>query len=341
MKTMLVSSERQYEVAIVESWLADLQPLISQRTALAIVPNSIRAQLESQKLPIEVLEVPNGEEQKSLSNYGIVLEELARRRLDRSALLVGVGGGATTDLTGFLAATYLRGIDWIAVPTTVAAMVDAAIGGKTGLNLGAGKNLVGAFHSPNRVIVDLSWLKTLGERDRNAGLAEAVKCGFIADPRILELFESDPTSNLEEIVTRAIAVKARVVSADFKESFERESLNYGHTLGHAIERHSGYSLRHGEAVAIGMMFAAHLSARYSGLALGHVERHERILKKLNLPTTYLGDAWPELYKLMQNDKKRHGSQVRFVTLPEVGTTSRIDAPSEPELAKLYRETIAR
>ena len=341
MKAILVSSERQYEVVLVESWYAELQSLISDRSSLAIIPRSLRSHVESQNLPIEAIEVPDGEEQKSITTYAMVLEELAQRRLDRSAVLVGIGGGATTDLTGFLAATYLRGVDWVAVPTTVAAMVDAAVGGKTGLNLGNGKNLVGAFNSPNRVIVDLSWLKTLGERDRNAGLAEAVKCGFIADPKILELFESGVTSNLEEIITRAISVKARVVSADFKENFEREALNYGHTLGHAIERHSRYSLRHGEAVAVGMVFAAHLSARFSGLAVDQVERQERILKELNLPTTYMSDAWPDLYELMQIDKKRRGSQVRFVTVPEVGTTSRIDAPSEAELAKLYRETIAR
>lgn len=341
MKTIPVSSERQYEVAIVDSWLAELEPLISERGALAIIPSSLRSHVFLQNLPFEIIEVPEGEQQKSITTYAMVLEELARRRLDRSALLIGIGGGATTDLTGFIAATYLRGIDWVVVPTTIAAMVDAAIGGKTGLNLDNGKNLVGAFNSPQRVIVDLSWLKTLNERDRSAGLAEAVKCGFIADPKILQLFEAGVDANLEEIISRAIAVKARVVSADFKESFEREVLNYGHTLGHAIERHSGYSLRHGEAVAIGMVFAAHLSARFSGLALDQVERHERILSGLNLPTSYLPDAWPELYELLQVDKKRRGSKVRFVTVPEIGTTSRIDAPSEPELAALYRETIAR
>lgn len=341
MRTITVSSERLYEVAIVSSWSEDLRRSIGERNALLITPRSLRSQVESQELPFEILEVPEGEEQKSINRYGDTLEEIAGRRLDRSAVLVGIGGGATTDLAGFLAATYLRGIEWLAVPTTVAGMVDAAIGGKTGLNLAGGKNLVGSFHSPSRVIVDLAWLETLPDRDRSAGLAEAVKCGFIADPKILELFESGAAANLEEIIARAIAVKARVVSVDFKESFEREALNFGHTLGHAIERHSKYALRHGEAVSIGMIFAAHLSARFSGIGVDQIERLTRILKDLHLPTSYPGSAWDELYELMQVDKKRRGSQLRFVTVSALGSTSRIDAPSGSELASIYHETIGR
>jgi len=341
MRSIPVSSERDYEVVICQSWASELSSVIGDQRAIAIVPQRLASQVAACLSNLEIIEAPEGEDQKSLSFYGRALGELSSRRLDRSAVLIGIGGGATTDLTGFLAATYLRGIDWIAIPTTVAGMVDAAIGGKTGLNLDTGKNLVGAFHSPKRVIIDIDWLRTLEPRDRNAGLAEAVKCGFISDPTILDLIEDDLTNNLAEIVARAIAVKARIVSADFRESFAREALNYGHTLGHAIERHSGYSLRHGEAISLGMIFAAHLSAQYSGLEGADVSRHVQVLSNLGLPTQYPAGAWNELFELLQVDKKRRGSKVRFVTLPRIGATDRLESPSQAELAEIYFDSIAR
>ena len=170
-----------------------------------------------------------------------------------------------TDLAGFVAASWLRGIDWIAVPTTLAGMVDAAIGGKTGINTNAAKNLVGAFHSPVAVIVDTKWLRSLSRRDFAAGLAEVVKCGFIRDPEILFLLQGHNLDSVianenltRNLISRAVTVKADVVNQDFKESDLREILNYGHTFGHAVEKHSGYQLRHGECVSIGMAFMAHL-----------------------------------------------------------------------------------
>ncbi|NCZ58199.1 MAG: hypothetical protein EBY75_07885, partial [Actinobacteria bacterium] len=189
--------------------------------------------------------LPDGELQKDASTYIRVLEEVSQTSLNRTGVLIGIGGGATTDLTGFVAATYLRGIEWIAVPTSLAGMVDAAVGGKTGINLRTGKNLAGVFHSPAKVIVNIGFLKTLSDRDLRAGMAEVAKCGFISDLKILDLIREDWQANIPELVSRSIAVKAQVVSRDFKESFEREILNYGHTLGHAIEKHSNYAMRHG------------------------------------------------------------------------------------------------
>jgi 3-dehydroquinate synthase len=215
-------------------------------------------------------------------------------------------------------------------------MVDAAIGGKTGINLSKGKNLVGSFHSPRKVIVDTNLLNSLTQRDINAGLAESIKAGFIGDERILELIEKDSARNLPEIIERSIRVKAKVVSKDFKESDEREILNYGHTLGHAIEKHSKYKLRHGEAISIGLGFAAKLSNKISGLSDELARRHFVILNSLNLPTTYERSAWPKLYEFMGRDKKRKDGLIRFVTLKDIGKSDRISAP-ESTLSALYRE----
>jgi 3-dehydroquinate synthase len=236
----------------------------------------------------------------------------------------------------------LRGIDWIAVPTTVAGMVDAAIGGKTGINSDYGKNLIGAFHSPRKVLIDTSWLKTLSDRDFAAGLAEVVKCGFIVDAQILDLLKGKNLSAIrsdvalvQDLITRSVAVKAHVVASDFKESFGREVLNYGHTLGHAIEIHSKYSLRHGEAVSIGLVFAAQLAGVKGLLDSETIAAHEQILNGIGLPTKYPSDSWQHLYPLLALDKKSRGHQLRFVALSGVGKTLRIEDANESELRTAY------
>lgn len=287
-----------------------------------------------------IIELPDGEDQKSGSVYLQSLEELAAARFTRSCVVVGIGGGATTDLAGFVAATFLRGVEWLAIPTSLAAMVDAAIGGKTGINLKAGKNLAGAFHSPSRVIIDSSFLNSLSPRDIKAGLAEVAKCGFIADPKILNLISQGWNSNLPELIRRAVEVKAKVVSSDFRESFEREILNYGHTLGHAIERHSKYELRHGECVAIGMIYAGSLSERYSGLAHEEARLHRSIVESLELPTRYVANAWPDLYEFMSRDKKNR-SHLRFVTLSSLGRPVRLENPDPVILKEIYLDEIGR
>ncbi|NDC51725.1 MAG: 3-dehydroquinate synthase [Actinobacteria bacterium] len=336
MNTISVAAERTYNVTLDCSWEAQLP---HQRELVFLVPESLRNIAGDSLKDFDLIFLPDGENQKTITNYAGVLEELAKRNLGRDGVLVGLGGGATTDLTGFVAATYLRGIDWIAVPTTVAGMVDAAIGGKTGINLQAGKNLAGAFHSPISVLIDYTWLKTLPQRDINAGLAEAVKCGFIADPTILELFQSNVEANIKQIVSRAVSVKANVVSQDFKESFHREILNYGHTLGHAIEWDSGYELRHGEAISIGMVYAAALSAKYSNLPGDVVTLHQEILQSLELPITYSSGAWSRLYETMLVDKKARNNQIRFVLLESIGSCRRGEGISEEELRKIYLEMI--
>lgn len=321
MKEIKVASEREYAVTFPSSWQERFESITSSRNFVVLAPESLSTSIAKVVDSKHLIMTKDGESQKTLSSYGEILKKFGELGLDRRSVVIGIGGGATTDLAGFVAATFLRGVDWVAIPTTVAGMVDAAIGGKTGINLPAGKNLVGSFHSPAEVVVDLRWLETLSERDARAGLAEAVKCGFIAKPRILELIPHWKNS-LREIIELSIEVKALVVSRDFKESYEREILNYGHTLGHAIERHADYSLRHGEAISIGMCFAAELSRRLLGLNDDVVQLHNELLECLALPTSYSADAFDSLYGFMQSDKKRGAEGIRFVTLDSIGSTKR-------------------
>ena len=242
---------------------------------------------------------------------GFCWQILGQSDFTRTDAIVNVGGGAVTDVGGFVAATWLRGIQYINIPTTVLGMIDAAVGGKTAINTSEGKNLVGAFHSPSAVLIDTDTLQTLPENELFTGLAEAVKCGFIADPAILDLIESHPREELarhdspvlREVIERAVRVKAAVVSEDFKESGRREILNYGHTLAHAIERNERYQWRHGAAVGAGMVFAAELSAMLRSLDSAVVDRHRSVLSKLGLPVGYRGDRWPQLLETMRRDKK--------------------------------------
>ncbi len=285
--------------------------------------------------------LPDAEAAKTIDVTASLWARLGQAGFTRSDLVICVGGGATTDLGGFVAATWLRGVPVIQVPTTVLGMVDAAVGGKTGINTAEGKNLVGAFHPPHSVWCDLSLLTSLPDRDVAAGLAEVVKCGFIRDATILELIEHDPTAALDvsgsvmgELVHRAVQVKADVVSQDLKEASLREILNYGHTLGHAIEQVERYRWRHGDAVAVGMVYAAEL-ARGAGLIDGAlVARHRRILGSLGLPTAYEGD-WNGLLEAMRRDKKTRGATLRFVALEDVGRTTRLEGPSDEALRAAY------
>jgi 3-dehydroquinate synthase len=288
--------------------------------------------------------IPDGEEGKSPDVLLKLWNWLATAGFTRSDLVVGIGGGAITDIAGFAAATYLRGIDWIAVPTSVAGSVDAAIGGKTGANLDYGKNLVGSFHSPLAVLIDTTWFETLSDRDFAAGLAEVVKCGFIRDEQILHLLQNRDLTAVRkdkslvlELVRRAVKVKADVVGGDFRESFDREILNYGHTFGHAVEKHSKYSLRHGECVSIGMAYMAHLQSAL-GLITDEVrDLHFNLLSRLNLPITYSAGDWPELRALMSMDKKSRGKVLRFVTISEIGKTDRIADVAQVDLVSAYEK----
>jgi 3-dehydroquinate synthase len=312
------------------------QPTLTEST------ESLRSVLEFNGAGAYRIEVPDAEDCKTLSVAGFCWDVLGTVGLDRTGTVVGLGGGAVTDLAGFVAANWLRGVRVVQVPTTLLAMVDAAVGGKTGINTDAGKNLVGAFHEPATVLVDLAYLQTLPRAELVAGMAEVIKAGFIADPVILERIEADPAAALdptgtvlEELVARAIQVKADVVAADLRESHLREVLNYGHTLGHALERREGYRWRHGAAVSVGMVFAAELARLAGRLDDATVQRHRRLLSSIGLPTSYDADALPELLEGMRNDKKTRSGVLRFVVLDDLAKPGRLEDPDPELLAAAY------
>ena len=346
MKVIQVDAERSYSVFIDTNWKDSLQDLFEGRERVAVFFS------ESMKMSIPQFEcgdteffyfpVPDSEGAKSTKVLMQVWDWLGAAGFTRTDLIIGIGGGAVTDFSGFAAASWLRGLDWVAVPTTVAGMVDAAVGGKTGINSDYGKNLIGAFHSPIAVIVDSRWLETLSDRDFAAGLAEVVKTGFISDFKILEIMDGKSLSEIRqssaltiELVERSIAVKAKVVSGDFKESFDREILNYGHTFGHAVELHSKYALRHGESVSIGLVFIAELLFELGLIDSDLVKMHRRLLENLNLPISYKDGVWPDLLAHMRMDKKSRGNILRFVGITGIGKTQRVEAPPESALLKAY------
>lgn len=341
-----------YDVHVGRGLLEQVPDLIPERARRVVIIHQpslreVAAELREQLLAGNgreafLAEVPDGEEAKTAQVAGFLWGVCGQAEIGRHDLVIGMGGGAATDLAGFVAASWLRGVDVLQVPTTVAAMVDAAVGGKTGINTSEGKNLVGAFHPPIAVVADLDVLTALGDNDVAAGLAEVVKAGFIEDQRILEIVEDDPAAAKDiaspafrEIVERAIRVKARVVSDDLRESGEREILNYGHTLAHAIERNERYLWRHGAAVSVGMMFAAELSHLAGKLPEAEVDRHREVLTSLGLPTTYRDRQWPKLEDAMKRDKKTRAGLLRFVVLDRIGRTSRLEGPDPALLLSAY------
>ncbi len=309
--------------------------LILHPVALAATAEAIREDLSAKGFEALIAEVPNGEDSKRIEVAAFCWGIMGKADFNRNDAVIGLGGGATTDLAGFVAATWLRGVRSILIPTTLLGMVDAAIGGKTGVNTAEGKNLVGAFHMPHRVIIDLDTLETLPKNDLVAGMAEVAKYGFISDPWILEALTDpeaiNPKSELiEELIRRSVAIKQRVTEADFREAGEREYLNYGHTLGHAIELAERYKWRHGAAVSIGMMFAAELALLSGKLSEKDVELHRSVLGGLGLPLTYKADKWDQLLATMQKDKKSRSGSLRFVVLDGIGKPGMLHAPT-PEL----------
>ncbi|MEU6740472.1 3-dehydroquinate synthase [Streptosporangium sandarakinum] len=351
-----VGGAAPYDVVVGAGVLGELGGLLGAgvRTVAVVHPVSlpeiarpVHGALESAGYEVVALPVPDGERAKTAEVAAGLWSEFGRHGMTRSDAVVGVGGGATTDLAGFAAATWLRGVKVVQVPTTLLGMVDAAVGGKTGINTPEGKNLVGSFHPPAGVLCDLATLVSVPRDDYVAGLAEVIKGGFIADPEILSLIEDDPEGarhpegrHTRELIERKVRVKADVVGADLRESGLREILNYGHTLAHAIERAEDYRMRHGEAVAIGMVYAAELSRLDGRIGTAIVERTRSILTSVGLPTAYRREAWPELRDHMRLDKKSRGARLRFVVLDDLAKVSPLEDPPEELLEAAYHE-IAR
>ena len=334
---VLVGRGVRAELAATVTGLGAAAALIVHQPALAGVAEQVRGELEGAGVEAHRVEVPDAEDGKALAVAGFCWEVCARVGLTRGDVVVSLGGGAVTDLAGFVAATWMRGVRVVHVPTTLLAMVDAAVGGKTGINTAAGKNLVGSFHEPSAVLVDLQTLETLPAAELVPGSAEIVKAGFIADPVILDLIEADPGTALDptgpvlpELVRRAIRVKADVVGADLRESHLREILNYGHTLGHAIERRESYRWRHGNAVSVGLVFAAELARAAGRLDDATADRHSALLATLGLPVRYVPGVLDELVATMHGDKKARAGTLRFVVLDGLAKPGRLEDP-EPEL----------
>ena len=340
-----------YDVHVGRGLLAQVPTLLPERARRVVIIHQPSLRQVAEQLQESIgqtgrkafaAEIPDGEEAKTAQVAGFLWGVCGQAEIGRTDLVIGLGGGAATDLAGFVAASWLRGVDVLQIPTTVAAMVDAAVGGKTGINTSEGKNLVGAFHPPVAVLADLDVLGGLGANDVAAGMAEVVKGGFIVDERILEIIEEDPAAALDvtsdafrELVERKIRVKAAVVSEDLTEQGNREILNYGHTLAHAIERNERYQWRHGAAVSVGMMFAAELSHLSGKLSEAEVDRHRAILTSLGLPTTYRDRQWPKLEDSMKRDKKTRAGLLRFVVLDRIGSVSRIEGPDPALLLSAY------
>ena len=310
--------------------------LIVHPQPLAATAELLRETLRTEGFEAFLAEVPQSEEAKRVEVAAFCWGIMGQADFHRNDAVIGLGGGTTTDLAGFVGGTWLRGVRTYLIPTTLLGMVDAAIGGKTGVNTQEGKNLVGVFHLPTKVFIDLDTLETLPRNDLIAGMSELVKYGFISDPEILDIVLSDDAATdttsevFEDLVRRSVSIKERVTTEDFRESGQREFLNYGHTLGHAIEHAERYKWRHGAAISIGMTFAAELSMLSGKLSESDVEKHRSVFSKLGLPTNYRADKWPQLLEVMQRDKKARSGALRFVVLEKIGKPGILAAPT-PEL----------
>lgn len=349
-----VSGVKEYQVHIGHGLIGEAVKALPENTrrVLLIHPqvlNKSAAHLGARLADtgIEVLDFihPDGERAKTAEVAQRAWNVCGANRLTREDTVIGFGGGASTDLAGFIAATWLRGIECVQLPTTLLAMVDAAIGGKTGINTESGKNLVGAFWPPRAVFCDLDFLHTLSSEDLISGMAEVIKCGFIRDGEILELLsEGIPqigSDALLDVVTRAVRVKAQVVSSDLRESGLREILNYGHTFGHALEKSSGFTLHHGYAVAIGMVYAAEVAEILQVAESGAADQHRSRIAKLGLPIDFNGYEWPQLHEAMLSDKKVRGGEIRMVLLSEPGKPGVVPITDVQVLAEAYRRVAAK
>ena len=350
--TISVSGADPYDVIIGHGTLATVAGHLGSRVSKVLIvhPPTLGARAAalrdslSDSYEVLLAEVPDAEDAKRVEVAAFCWGIMGQTDFTRTDAVIGFGGGSTTDLAGFVAATWLRGVRLIQCPTSVAGMVDAAVGGKTGINTAEGKNLVGSFYAPAAVIADLDVLDDLPRNEILAGFAEIVKCGFIGEPDILDIIEADVdlvtdphSAEFRRVVELSIGLKARVVSEDFRESGVREILNYGHTLGHAIEHAERYRWRHGAAISVGMVFAAELGRIAGSLSDGVVDRHRSILESLTLPIDYSLGRWNTLLATMQRDKKARAGMIRFIVLDDVGKPTVLAGPDEAMLYAAYQE----
>jgi 3-dehydroquinate synthase len=350
--TITVAGQNPYPVLIgngLRNSIAESLPdgvrkvLVVHPPTLAVAAAELREGL-SGSVEVLLAEIPDAEAGKRVEVAAFCWQVMGQADFTRTDAVIGFGGGATTDVAGFVAATWLRGVRLIQVPTTLLGMVDASVGGKTGINTNEGKNLVGSFYAPHAVIADLDTLTALPRNEILAGFAEVVKCGFIAEPEILQTIEADldaatnPESpQFRRMVELSIGIKARVVGEDFTEQGLREILNYGHTLGHAIEHTERYQWRHGAAVSIGMVYAAELARLNGRLSDAVVERHRSILESLSLPVSYPVGRWQTLLSIMQRDKKTRGGMLRFIVLDDIARPTILQAPEPSLMFAAYQE----
>lgn len=325
--------------------------ILTDRNVAARYAQAVERDLRAKGFEPILIAVPAGETAKSLATVQHCYDQLAAHRLERKSFIVALGGGVVGDLAGFVAATYLRGIPFVQIPTTLLAQVDSSVGGKVGVNLNAGKNLVGAFYQPRGVLCDLETLDTLPAREFGAGLAEVIKYGIIYDAALFErlerdmpkLFQREP-GTLGAVVARCCEIKAEVVGHDETESGFRQILNFGHTIGHAIENSAGYGeYLHGEAIAIGQVAAAKISAALLGLRASDVHRVQQLFERAGLPTKVHLKAgqMKKLFTAMRLDKKVSGGEIKFVLAKRLGEVVWGQPVSDELIRRVLKEGVNR
>lgn len=315
--------------------------IFSQNEIISLYGNSLCKGLKSAGFQVELVVLPDGEKAKSLNELEGIFSQLIGMDCDRSSTFLALGGGVVGDATGFIAASFMRGVDYIQIPTTLLAMVDSSIGGKTGVNLPDGKNLVGAIWQPKAVVIDIELLKSLQEREITSAMGEVLKYGAILDRNLFEVVAENLNDILNlskpelltEVIGRCAKLKADVVVEDEREGGKRRILNFGHTIGHALETHFGFeTLRHGEAVAYGMLAAGKLSNEDGRLEIEDFELLQTTIKKLPLPKLPEFDA-ENILKIMQRDKKVKDRKINFVLLEAIGKTVIVDSIEKESIIK--------
>ena len=294
--------------------------ILSDETVAKLYAEKLRKNLEKSGFKVSEFIIKPGEKSKTLSTAMKVYEKMASEFISRGDVIISIGGGIVSDIAGFAAATYLRGIKFVSIPTSLLAQIDASIGGKNGINLSCGKNLVGTFYNPELVLVDSNFLLTLPKKELRCGIAEAIKCGCIKDEKLFEIFENENfENNLDEIIKRSIAVKKQLTEKDEFDLGERKLLNFGHTLGHAYEMLGNFEIfSHGEAVAIGMNEITKISEKLGFTKTGTAERLSDILKKNSLPTESCFSK-KDILKAILHDKKISGSFIDLSILKSIGS----------------------